>query len=389
MKHSATKLVWSFALCLLAIGTTATDAAAEIGVDDTTIKIGMFGPLTGPTSMWGYPINNGAIALYDAINDAGGINGRKIEIIHEDDACDPVKAVAAVKKLIHRDKVFMIHGGTCSGATFAAKDEIVANKIPFVVMTATLDKIAVPANPYIFTTSLPGTADGELMAQFTIKQNAKRVVVVKHADEWADTKATGFIQSAQGKFEIVATEQLDKKISDATAPVLKVQQANADMIAIFAYPAEMAVFLRDAYKFGLKGPFVTTTSGMDLPDLAARAGSAEAIANLNSISFLRYPAGSPQIKRYEDIYRKYFPSDRIQSVTFFGMSGSELIIDALKRSGRDLTRESFLKALEETKNLPGDPAACQITFTPESHQGCKTGAIWHFVNGKIETTSLD
>src|SRR6185369_6322645 len=71
------------AACLVAGG-----AMGEVGVTDTTIKIGMFGPLTGSFSVYGYPINNGAIALYNDINERGGINGRKIEIIQEDGSCD-------------------------------------------------------------------------------------------------------------------------------------------------------------------------------------------------------------------------------------------------------------------------------------------------------------
>jgi ABC-type branched-subunit amino acid transport system substrate-binding protein len=65
--------------------------AADPGVTSDTIRIGRFGPLTGPVSIYGYPINDGAIAVYKQMNDAGGINGRKIEIVQEDDACDPTK----------------------------------------------------------------------------------------------------------------------------------------------------------------------------------------------------------------------------------------------------------------------------------------------------------
>ena len=132
-----------FAACVCALGAVAP-ARAEDGVTDTTIKIGMFGPLTGATSVYGYPINNGAIALYKDITDKGGINGRKIEIVHEDDACDPAKARAAVKKLIYSDKVFMINGGSCSAAVVAARDEFIDSKVPFMVMAATLDSISDP-----------------------------------------------------------------------------------------------------------------------------------------------------------------------------------------------------------------------------------------------------
>ena len=110
---------------LLAAGTMLAMPAigADPGITDTTIKLGMFGPLTGAVSIYGYPINNGAIAIYREINEQGGINGRKIEIVHEDGSCDPAKTRAAVKKLVHNDKVFMIHGGNCSAAVMAAKDE--------------------------------------------------------------------------------------------------------------------------------------------------------------------------------------------------------------------------------------------------------------------------
>src|SRR5689334_12592332 len=92
------------------------------GITDTTIKIGMFSPLTGPSAAWGYPINHAAMMVYLEANDKGGINGRKFEIIQEDDACDVAKAMAAVKKLIYQDKVFMIHGGVCSLPVIAARD---------------------------------------------------------------------------------------------------------------------------------------------------------------------------------------------------------------------------------------------------------------------------
>ena len=83
-----------FAALVLAAGLVPAGfaaSAAESGLTDDTIKIGMFGPLTGPVSIYGYPINNGAIALYEELNANGGVHGRKIEIVHEDGGCDPAK----------------------------------------------------------------------------------------------------------------------------------------------------------------------------------------------------------------------------------------------------------------------------------------------------------
>lgn len=376
-------LILVTALCAVAASAPAR-ADDTTGVTAQTVKIGVFGPLTGSASLWGYPIDNGAIALYKDVNAHGGINGRRIEIVHEDDGCDPAKAVAAVKKMIYLDHVFMIHGGTCSAAVFAAKQEMAADHVPFMVMAATLDKISKPLNPYVFTTTMPGSGDGSTLAKFIESMpNVKRLAIVKNANEWADTKTAPLLAALKGKVDVVDTEQINNNASDATAQVLKVKEQKPDATAIIAYPAETAVFMRDARKYGLRGPFIATSSVMDMLDLAKRAGGLDAVQNVYVASFLAEPPGSPGIKKYEDIYRKYFPKDKIQTLTFYGMSGALAVIDALRRAGPQLTREKFLAALESTRDLDAGPAYCKITFTPDNHQGCLTGTIWTLQGNKV------
>src|SRR6185437_3304862 len=98
----------------------ASPAFAEVGVTDTEILIGALGVLTGPLYHNGKTIYDGVETVYNEVNAAGGINGRKIRYVREDDACKPDQAVPAVKKLIYEDKVFMIHGAGCSNASLAA-----------------------------------------------------------------------------------------------------------------------------------------------------------------------------------------------------------------------------------------------------------------------------
>src|SRR5665213_2422218 len=154
----------------VSIGFSSSGLAADVdGVTDTAIKIGVFGTLTGPAATFGLPTDQGVLALYKQANDLGGINGRKIEIVHEDDGCDPAKAVAAVKRLISRDRVFALHGGACSASTFAVRQEIIGSKIPFVVLSATQDNIFSPTNPYIFFAGLPSSYEGAIYADFASK----------------------------------------------------------------------------------------------------------------------------------------------------------------------------------------------------------------------------
>src|SRR5258708_5052592 len=112
------------AVALLAIGTTLAGAAAQVpGVAKDKIRIGSLGALTGPGYLYGQLVMNGVEVVFDEVNAAGGVNGRKLELVREDDRCDPASAIGAAKKLIHQDDVFALIGGGCSNATFAAREE--------------------------------------------------------------------------------------------------------------------------------------------------------------------------------------------------------------------------------------------------------------------------
>ncbi|MGH7043876.1 MAG: ABC transporter substrate-binding protein [Acetobacteraceae bacterium] len=363
----------------------AVAAQAQPGVTKDTIRIGMYGPLTGAVSMYGYPINDGAIAVYKQINAEGGIYGRKIVIVPEDGACNPVKTRAAVEKLLEEDNVFIVHGGSCSAAAYAARPEFIRSQVPDVLMAATDDRISTPASPYIFTTTLTGSQDGASMLRFAESDHAvKRLAVVQHNDDWAQSRIAAIRAGLKGSsIKLVADEILNRGASDATAQVLKIKQSHPDMIFMITYPAESAVFLRDARKYGVEGPFVGTVGIQDMLDLAQRAGGLDAVKNTYADAFLKGPIGSPEMKQYTDLVTKYFPNIKLQSLNFYGMSGAYAIIAALKAAGPDLTRAKFIAALDHLKDADAGPAYCTITFTPSDHQGCHDAHMWTVRDGKI------
>ena len=359
--------------------------AQDPGITGNTIKIGIFQPLTGPATIFGYPVADGVIALYKEVNDKGGIHGRKIEVVLEDDGCNNAKTVAAVKKLIHRDRVFMIHGGTCSAGAIAAKPDIVSTNTPYVVMGATVDSIATPVSKTVFSTILPSSQEGVMIAKLIQEMpGKKRVAVIKHADEWADTRADPMLKLLkENGQEVAANVQLDRGAVDATAQVLQVKEAKPDVTIGLLYPAEVAVLLRDAQKLGLSGPFVFPTSGQDILDTARRVGNDEALADIYAISQMRGPPGDPVMQRWEDVIHKYYPNERIQQFSYLGISGAMAVVDALQRAGKDLTQEKFVAALEATKDLDAGAADCRIAFSPADHQACKTGTWLTYRRGKV------
>ncbi|WP_011579826.1 MULTISPECIES: ABC transporter substrate-binding protein [Chelativorans] len=360
-------------------------ALAEPGVTDDKIRIGTFGPLTGPVSIYGYPIINGAVAVYNEINAKGGIHGRKIEMVYEDDACDAAKTRAAVKKLVHSSDVFAIHGGTCSSAVNAARDEIIASEVPYMVMAMVLDSITSPVAKNMFTTTQTGTLDGVTMVNFVKSiPDVKKVVIVKNTDDWADSHlSTIYPGLKEAGIEVAADIVLERNASDATTQALHSLEANADAVILVTYPNETAVFLREAKKYGLKGPFVGASSQMDMLAVADRAGGIDAISELYVSSYLLEPVDGEKMKEFSELYAKHFPNDKLQTLSFYGMSGAYAFVDALERAGPDLTREGFINALESTSDGFAGPAYCKISFSPENHQGCTEGHIWAVRDGKV------
>jgi len=373
------------ALFAAAFIVTATSANADQGVTDTTIRIGMFGPMTGAQSAWGTPVHDGALMVYQDANAKGGINGRKIEVVQEDGGCDAAPTVAAVKKLIFEDKVFMINGGICSGPTMAARPEVTDNKVPMMLFAATLDAITTPVSRYVFTAAPTGRYDGTSMGTF-IKSipNVKRVAIVSHPDDWAKAKRDGLTSVLAGTgIQVVADETLDKNVTEATAQVLAIKRANPDVVVLLTYPGPSAAFLRDAYKYNLRTPFVGNNSLIDLNALAERVGTPDALKTLYVTSAMVGPLGSADLAPYQDLLKKYYPNDTAKMDSFYGTASAIVVVEALKRAGRDLTREKFVDALDGIHDFNTGIAPCPINLSASNHQGCQSQTIWALRDGKV------
>ncbi len=370
------------ALLGLIAGTLPVAAFAETGVTDTTIRIGLFGPLTGGAAIHGQPVNNGPISVYMEQNEMGGVHGRKFEFVQEDSACEATKALAAVKKLIYQDEVFMIHGGTCSTAVAATTEEVVTSGVPHLLMAATMDSLTAPVKKNVFTVQMTGSADGHGMARFAASlPGVEKVAIVGRNNDWAETKIRPMRELfEQEGIEVVARETLEANASDATAQVLKLKNVDPDVIILVNYPTEASTLIRDAWKYGLRTPSEDSpaiiVSTPDLLDLVERVGNKEALKDLYGITVIAGPFGSPEMEKWEGIRYKHFPNDIKKSVAYQGVAGATVVIEALKAAGPDLTREKFLAAMENTQGLTDHGASCSISFSAESHQGCNDPTVW-------------
>ena len=160
---------------LMLAGTVPAMAQDRTGVTDTSIKIGVPGPLTGPNASFGAAIY-GIEAYYKYVNEKGGVHGRKIEIILGDHACNEAKGVAVAKKLISQDQVFLINGGVCSGVALAMRPVIEEAGVPWVVSTAVNQKISTPVAKNIFHASQTSEVGGTRPCALHVEQGRRQEV---------------------------------------------------------------------------------------------------------------------------------------------------------------------------------------------------------------------
>jgi branched-chain amino acid transport system substrate-binding protein len=368
------------ALIMAGLPVTAQDVP---GVTDDSISIGVMGPFSGNASSYS-KAQVGMMAYYDKVNAEGGVHGRKLVAIPEDTACDPSKGLAAAKKLIYQDKVFMLHGNSCSGVAVALRPMIEEAGLPWLVAHAVSDSITLPLARNIFHGLPTGSANGRAMAQFVLsKPDTTRVAIIEHSNDWAHSYSNPAREYlAENGVTPVAELTMERGQTDATAQVLKLREEKPDFIIAAIYEAETAIFLRDLDKYGMGDIPVMGTAGTDLENTLKRVGDFEAVKNYYVIHSYVDNLDGPKLQPVRDILAEYAPDEELSTFSFVSIGSAKALVAALEAAGPDLTREKLISAMESIQNFETGVLSEPITWSATDHQGVKGSAVAGFVDGK-------
>jgi branched-chain amino acid transport system substrate-binding protein len=369
------------AAALLALASQQVKAG-DPGITDNEITIGLFGPLSGPLIGYGLDPLNAAKMLYEEANKNGGVHGRKIKLVIEDDKCSPNDLVSVVKKLTTVDKVFILHGGSCTAAVAAAQDFVNREKMPMAMLNAAGDNAVFPPTRYVFG-SFHGTQRvyGAGLANFAVASlKPKRAAIIVHDDEYGNgnlktVKATLERQGVQ----IVAEERIPPNISDVTAPMLKVRAAKPDVILSAAYPAPAVLIAQKYAEYGMtETPLLQATQGIPSPPTFAKnVGNPEAFKNFYFTWAFNDTADEKVKQKYLTMYKSYYP-DRDPTPFFVsGLPSAYTVLAALEKAGKDLTRESFVAAMEQVK-VKTDIMAGELSFAPDRRDALRDVFVIRF-----------
>lgn len=368
MSMNKTAVSLTLAASLL-IGAAAV--AQEPGITDKAIKIGIFGPLSGPNMAYGFDVVNAAKMYYDKINKEGGIHGRKIEYVVEDDRCNANDLVAAVKKLVEQENVFMLNGGSCSAAVVAAKDYVVRNKVPYLMLNASGDGALFPPTDYIFGAySISQYAVGGAMVEFAAKQfGAKNVAYINHDDAYGAWNLEGSKKDAEVNGVKLSVESINPGINDVTAPFLKIRAANPDAILLVTYARPAALLIKKAAEMGFNKPIILSVTGTaSLNQLAENVGK-DALKNFYTQEVMVDSPGGAKLKPIYDMYKAAYPDlaakpDHPQTYMPYGIPSAMSLVKALQDAGPNPTREKVLAALK-TQDFDSGVMAGRMQFGPE------------------------
>ncbi len=358
-------------------------SAEERGVTDTTIRIGNIGPFTGKAAIFN-PLNYGSAAYMRYVNDLGGVYGRKFEIVFGDTACAEAKGIAAAKKMVHDEKVFMITVNPCSGVAMAAKPTFVQEGMIWSgvsanpKITGSIGSGGSGAPPeYMFHVTPNGYFSGLTMGKFIMtKPGAKKVAIVAHTNDWARgycDPAKEYIESQGG--EVVLDTAMERGSTDATAQVLRIKAEGVDGVLGCLYQPELVVLLRDAHKYQLGVPVIGAL-GADFGQVVQQVGNPDAV---NGVFFQGHlykdKIGSPALEWARQVLVKYLTEDELPSdgepthFYYFGMMNGVGVVEGFRRAGRDLTRESYMAAVESLRSFDNNVSAGAVTITEDQHVG--------------------
>ncbi len=370
-----------------ALAIASPGVAADPGLTDTEITIGLFGPLSGPLVGFGLDPVNAARMWYQEANKKGGIHGRKIKLVIEDDKCTANDVVTVVKKLVTVDNVFMLHGGSCTAALTAAQEYINREKVPYSMLNAAGDNAVIPPLKYTFG-AFHGTQRvyAAALAGYAIKElKVKRAAIIVHDDDYgnANLATTRAILEA-AKVEVVAAERIPANITDVTAPLLKIRAARPDVILSGAYPAPAVLIAQKYGEYGMTSiPLMQAVQGIPTPAVFARnVGNPAALTNFyHGWSFT--DVGDEAIKKkYADIYKSHYPDREAGPFMITGLPSAMAVVEALEKAGRNLTRESFVAAMESLDFKP-EILAGPLQFGKDRRDGMRSGFVVKY-DGKTQ-----
>jgi len=341
------------AICFLVFGLPFT-ALAEEGVTDTTIRIGQWGPQTGPAAPWG-AVARGTGVLFQMINDEGGIAGRKIEYSMFDDGYNPAKTKAGVKELQEGKGMFAWASGVGTACGLAVKDYLMEKQIPWVGPAAGSLNWITPPQKHLFAVYPLYYTEAQVLVRYAVKTMGKKKVAIAYQnDDYGKNGVQGAEKElAKHGLKLVAQVPVEYADTDMKPLVMEFKKVDADLVLLWVTPTHAVRIVGTAQAMQFKPQWMSTSTCSDFPlmqNISKGLWTDVVVAFFGDVP----ESTAPLMLKYKKAFDKFAAKDERWGVFFYaGIGFVEPMVEGLKRCGKDLTRERFVKEMEGIRNFKG------------------------------------
>ncbi len=326
------------------------------GVSATEITIGTTAAVSGPVAAIGKPYVEGMQAFFAHINAEGGINGRQINLIVQDDQFNPANTSSLTRRLVERDGVFAMVGSLGTPCVLAIMDYLNGRGVPFIYQGAGATALAVPPKKYVFPFQPNYMLEGNVMVRYFVEEMGydKLAIVYRNADDGQDSAAAAAAAAEYFGVEIVESIAVDPTATDFSNAISRLQSSGAQGVMLVTFSNQTIGFMTQAYEFGLTDPtFLATYANAD-PSIINAVG-ADKMVGFQSMAWvfadLTDETYEPWVW-YSDYVGK--PGTIPNAFAVAGMIAAELFTEAVRRVGdAELTRDAVVAAMESMDGWNG------------------------------------
>lgn len=358
------KLVIALAAAALLPGQAS--AQGSPGVTANKILLGQSAALTGPAAQLGIQMRNGIKAYLNYVNEKGGVHGRRIELITLDDGYEPSRSAPNTKKLIEEVKVFALIGYVGTPTMAAAMPIHTQAKVPLVGPYTGAEILRVPFNRYIFHVRASYYDETERIIKQVVSIGGKNIAVFYQNDSYGQAGLKGVELATQRRdMKISALGTVERNTIDVAAAVKAINAVKPDAVVMISAYTSCAEFIRQMKKAGSTATFynVSFVGSKALSDALGNEGSGVAISQV-----VPFPWGRavPVVKEYQRLSAKAGFTD-YNFTALEGFLAAKVFVEGLRRTGRNLTREAFISAMEKMQSV--DLGGFYIGYSPTNHAG--------------------
>jgi len=337
------------------------------------IVLGCSVPMTGPVARQGKQLIPGMLCYFNYINEQGGVNGKKIELVVLDDQYDIDKTVLNTQKFIEEIKPIALVGYVGTTGIIKVSNMLRKARLPLIGPISGAHQMHIPFNPYIFNIRNSYWAEAEVQVDYAVNElKIERIAVFYQKDEFGISGYKGVVRALALKYDksIVSEAVFERgQLADDEA-IERICKSNPDVIITVAAYNVMADFVKRVRARGINPLFIgnSFTRATPLAELLGKLGNGVIITQASPPPPTWSGADFPAVELYRKLMRTYYPGQRFTAIAMGGFIVAKVVVEGLRRCGDNLTSENLVNALETFKDYNLDIDAT-ITYAPRFREG--------------------